>query len=58
MNTFILNLSFRMNRVEKQLLTVNSVNPSCSSAPFIFSDFSVSYSKITNLNFACTKEIQ
>ena len=46
-----------MNRVEKQLLTVNSVNP-CSSAPFIFSDFSVSYSKITNLNFACTKEIQ
>ena len=47
-----------MNRVEKQLLTVNSVIPSCSSAPFIFSDFSVSYSKITNLNFACTKEIQ
>lgn len=47
-----------MNRVKKQLLTVDTVNFSCSSAPFIFSNFSVSYSKITNLIFACTKEIQ
>ena len=47
-----------MNRVKKQLLTVDTVNFGCSPAPFIFSNFSVSYSKITNLNFACTKEIQ
>ena len=38
------------------MLTVNSVNPGCSSALFIFSNFSVSYSKITNLKFARTKD--
>ena len=48
---------FIEERAENQLLTVNSVNLSCSSALLYSSIFSVSYFKITNLKIACNKEI-